>query len=141
MNKFTVTLAALRKANACYDGYNKVVRNLQGKPFTDADGELNAYLRLAHKAPISIRSILDSNGLDDALWALRCIENSERDKDIRLFGVWCARQVEHLMIDPRSVNALDVAERHAHGNATYNELAAARAAAGDAARAAAWAAA
>ena len=64
------------------------------------------------------------------------------DRDIRLFAVWCARQVQHLMTDPRSIAALDVAERHASNQATDDELAAARAAAwdaaGDAAGDAAW---
>ena len=60
------------------------------------------------------------------------------DKELRLFAVWCARQVQHLMSDTRSVAALDVAERHANGNATHAELAAARAAAQAAALAAAW---
>ena len=63
------------------------------------------------------------------------------ERELRLFAVWCARQVQHLMADPRSVDAIDVAERHANGNATDAELAAARAAAGAAARAAAGAAA
>ena len=87
--------------------------------------------------------ILQSNGLDDALWALRCLEGA--DREIRLFTVDCARQVQHLMTDPRSLAALDVAERFANGLATSEELDtawdAARAAARDAARAAAWAAA
>jgi hypothetical protein len=43
----------------------------------------------------------------------------------RLYAVWCARQVQHLMTDPRSLAALDIAERHAHGLATDGELAAA----------------
>ncbi len=59
------------------------------------------------------------------------------DRELRLFAVWCARQVQHLMSDPRSVDAIDVAERYADGKATDDELAAARAAAS----AAAWAAA
>jgi hypothetical protein len=49
-------------------------------------------------------------------------------RELRKFAVWCARQVQHLMTDPRSVAALDVAERHAEGLATDEELAAARAA-------------
>jgi len=56
------------------------------------------------------------------------------DRDLRLFAVWSARQVQHLMTDPRSVAALDVAERHANGEANNEELAAARAAAWDAVR-------
>ena len=58
------------------------------------------------------------------------------DRTLRLFAVWCARQVQHLMTDPRSVAALDAAERFANGEAAEDELAAA-----DAAAAAAWAAA
>lgn len=47
------------------------------------------------------------------------------DKTLRLFAVRCARQVQHLMKDQRSINALDVAEKYANGLATYEELAAA----------------
>ena len=50
------------------------------------------------------------------------------DRTLRLFAVWCARQVQHLMTDPRSVTALDVAERFANGAATADELRAADAA-------------
>lgn len=139
--KFTVTLACLRKAGACTSGYNMVVRALQGRALSDDDMERETYIRFAHKDPISIRAILDSNGIDDALWALRCIENADKDRDVRLFAVWCARQVEPLMDDQRSRDALDVAERHANGDASDDDLAAAwdaaRGAARDAARGAA----
>ncbi len=71
------------------------------------------------------------------------------DRELRLFAVWCARQVQHLLTDPRSINAIDVAERYANGEATDEELAAAwdaaiaaaRSAASAAARSADWAAA
>lgn len=58
------------------------------------------------------------------------------DRELHLFAVWSARQVQHLMTDPRSIAALDVAERYANGQATDKELAAARVAALDVARAA-----
>jgi len=61
------------------------------------------------------------------------------DRTLRLFAVWCARQVQHLMTDPRSVAAVDVAERFANGDATAEELKVARVAAA-AADDAAWAA-
>ena len=51
------------------------------------------------------------------------------NRELRLFAVWCARRVQHLLTDPRSINAIDVAERYANGEATDEELAAARAAA------------
>jgi len=58
------------------------------------------------------------------------------DRELRLFAVSAARRVQHLMSDPRSVAALDIAERHATGLATGEELAAAWDAARAAARAA-----
>jgi hypothetical protein len=119
------TLNAIRKHGPCEDGWKKLLTHL-GK--TKADDE-----------PLSIVTILDSNGLDDALWCLRAVEGC--DREIRLYAVWCARQVQHLMTDPRSLAALDVTERYAQGMAMDDELAAARAAARAAAGAAAWAAA
>ncbi len=43
-------------------------------------------------------------------------------KELRLFAVWSARKVQHLMTDDRSIKALDVAEAFANGNATQEEL-------------------
>ena len=119
------TLNAIREHQPCADGWAKLLRHL-GK--TKADHE-----------PVLIRTILDSNGLDDALWCLRAVTG--HDREIRLYAVWCARRVQHLMIDPRSIAALDVAERYANNLATEHDLEAARDAAGEAAGDAAWAAA
>ena len=114
------TLAAIREHSPCEEGWQKLLRHL-GK--TSADDE-----------PLPITTILDSNGLDDALWCLRAVKG--HDREIRLYAVWCARQVQHLMKDPRSIEALDVAERFANGEVTQEELDTARAAASAAARAA-----
>lgn len=111
------TLNKIRQHSPCADGWTKLLRHL-GK--TKADDE-----------PLSITTILDSNGIEDALWCLQAVEG--HDREIRLYAVWCARQVQHLMTDPRSLAALDVAERYAKGEATDDELAAAWAAAADAA--------
>ncbi len=119
------TLNQIRAKSPCRSGWEKLLAYL-GK--TKADDE-----------PISIATILDSNGLDDALWCLQAVKG--RDREIRLFGVWCARQVQHLMTDPRSIAALDVAERFANGEATQYELNAAASDAAWAASDAAWAAA
>ena len=127
------TLNKIREHSPCSDGWQKLLRHLNK---TQADDE-----------QLLIAVIFESNGLDDALWSLRTLP--EHNNLWRQYAVWCARQVQHLMTDPRSLAALDVAERHALGQATDDELAAAwaaardaaRAAARDAARAAAWAAA
>ena len=119
------TLNKIRAHSPCHSGWEKLLRNL-GK--TKADDE-----------PLALTTILESNGFDDALWCLRAVDGHERE--MRLFAVECARGVQHLMTDKRSLDALDVAERFANGLATQAELAAARAAAWDAAGDAAWAAA
>jgi len=75
---------------------------------------------------------------EDLMWVL-CRDDYMTDRDMRLFAVWCAREALKLVDTPdeRSINACNVAEKYANGEATDMELAAAWAAAG----AAAWAAA
>ena len=115
------TLNKIREHSPCTSGWEKLLTYL-GK--TKADDE-----------PLSLLTILDSNGIEDALWCLRAVEG--RDREIRLYAVWCVRQVQHLLTDKRSLDALDVAERYANGDATDAELTAAAEAA-RAAWAAAW---
>ena len=112
--KFMTTLNQIRECSPCADGWAELLGFL-GKTKADDD-------------PLSLLTILESNGLDDALWSARAVKG--HDRDFRLFAVWAARQVQHLMADPRSLNALDVAEQFANGLCDD----AARAAAGAAAR-------
>lgn len=123
MTILTTTLAQLRKHHSCVDGYNKLVRALKGEPFTSEDEERETHIRFQHEAEIPLEFILDSNGLDAALWALRASNCSERDA--RFLAVAFARDVEHLMPEA-SRPTLDVAERFANGQATVPELAKAR---------------
>ena len=115
------TLNKIRGHAPCVDGWKKLLKHL-GK--TQPDDE-----------PLSLLTILDSNGIDDTIWCFRAVEGYDKEK--RLFAVWCARQVQHLMADQRSIDALDVAERYANGLETDDELSAAWAAAWAAAGAAA----
>lgn len=118
------TLNKIRAHEPCESSWKNLLKNL-GK--TKADDE-----------PLALTTILESNGFDDALWCLSAVDGHERE--MRLFAVECARSVQHLMKDKRSIDAIDVAERFANGQATQQELDAARAAAGTAARDAAQAA-
>ena len=118
------TLNHTRKHNPCTNGWRKLLTYL-GK--TEADD-----------APLAYSTIIESNGLDDALWCLRA--EPQHSSIWRMFAVRCARRVQHLMTDERALQALDVAERHARGAATDSELTAARVATWYAARATAWAA-
>ena len=111
--KLHTTLNQIRSHNPCSNGWGKLLQHLRN---TQADDEL-----------LSFATILESNGFDDTLWCLRTVAGY--DREIRLYAVWCARQVEHL--DPSGVakKTNDVSERYAKGEATEDELEAARAAA------------
>lgn len=130
----TTTLAAIRTHDPCKSGWRKLLAHL-GK--TKADDE-----------PLPILTILESNGLDDALWSLRAVEGQDR-----LIRHLACDFAEHVLLplhereqlaqrpyDDRPRRAIEVARRYADQKATSEELSAARVAADDAARAAAWAA-
>ena len=121
-NPWVTTLNDIRSHSPCSEGWQKLLSSLNKKKSDDE--------------PVSFLEIVESNGIEDAIWCLRVVKG--RDKEIRLFAVWCARQVQHLVTDARSLNALDVAERFANGEATREELSEARAAARDAAWDVAW---
>ena len=78
-----VTLRKLRRANACVSGYNKLVYNLAGiEPPHYFETNL---VRYHYNKQIPLLYILESNGLTDAIWALRCFPKS--NKKIALFVI------------------------------------------------------
>ena len=122
--KSTTTLAAIRAASPCESGWKKLLAAL-GK--TKADSE-----------PLDLLTVLNSNGLDDALWVM-----SFAMPDARLarhFQAWCAEQVLHIFeaVRPDDRRVRDQIEMLRRDDATKAERDAARAAAW-AARDAAWA--
>lgn len=103
-----ITLNKIRKILLCADGWENILKS-------------HEHLGMDTRFPLS--NILDSNDLNDVL---RCfIEIPEYIEIPKRFAIWCARQVQHLVIDEHSVNALDVAERYLDGDATLEELKAA----------------
>lgn len=118
MFPLTTTLNRIKACNPCDDGWQA---GLQAAGKTEPDDE-----------PIGYEAILDAVGIEKALWC--CRAEKQHSNLWRRYAVWCTRQVQHLMTDERSIAALDVAERHANGEASDEELAAARDAAWDAAR-------
>ena len=99
------TLNKIREHDPCPDGWRKLLAGLNK---AEPDDELLPLVR-----------IIEINGLNDALWALR---TTDCDRESRLLSVAYARQIQHLMTDARSVAALDVADRFANGKATRKEL-------------------
>lgn len=116
------TLNRIRECRPCTDGWETLLKYL-GK--TKPDDE-----------PLSLLTILDSNGLDHALWCFRAVDGFEKEK--LLLGIGYAREVQHLM-PANSKKALEVFDRYANGLATQEEFKIARKAA-DAAWSAAWSA-
>jgi hypothetical protein len=74
----TTTLNEIREKSPCEEGWAKLLKHL-GK--NKADDE-----------PLHMLTILESNGLDDALWCLRA---KSLDRLSRHFQAWCAEQVLH----------------------------------------------
>ena len=65
------TLNKIRKHEPCQGGWNKPLLSSLGK--TKADDE-----------HVTLEHILESNGINDAIWALRAVDGY--DKAIRLFA-------------------------------------------------------
>lgn len=123
----TTTLNEIRAAGPCEDGWRKLLAHL-GKTKADDD-------------PLPLLTVLESNGLNDALW---CLQVPSLDRLSRHFRAWCAEQVLHLFEAERPGDAR-VREQIAmlrNDMASDQDRAAARdaawAAAQDAARDAAW---
>ena len=134
----TTNFNLLKQANACTGRYRHLARALGG---------IRAYGR---EAPITLLQVLDANGLDDALWALRAVPREQeavRDRFARLLACDYAEHILPIAWDPlyptdrRPWTACAVARRYACGGATTAELAAAARGAWEARAAAAWAAA
>jgi hypothetical protein len=116
----TTTLNRIRDAGPCREGWEKLLAHL-GK--TKADDE-----------PLQLMTVLDSNGLDDALWVLSYAMPD--DRLARHFQAWCAEQVLHIFEAerPTDTRVRDQIAMLRNDEATAAALAAARDAALAAAR-------
>lgn len=112
------TLNEIKKKSPCASGWKNIL-NALGKTKPDNDH-------------LSFKTIIESNGLNDAAWCLRAVTGY--DKEIRLYAVWCARKVEHLDTSGLAKKINDVSERVANNEASIETLSSARDTAWHAAR-------
>ena len=130
--KLTTTFDLLKKAGACEDGYKKLAKFLGG------------ITKYGRTTPINLLTILDANGVDDCLWALRATQQ-ECESLCRLMAADFAESVlpiferEHPE-DNRPRKAIEAARAFSRGEIGAAARDAAWGAARDAAWAAAWAA-
>ena len=106
MGQIMITLKQFKSHFLCQQSWRKLLAYL-GK--TKSDDE-----------PFPASVGLDACGIEDTLWASRYFP--EYDNLWRLYAIWCAKQVAHLLTDKRSKRALVIAERFALGRATTAEL-------------------
>ncbi|HVC49977.1 MAG TPA: hypothetical protein VND43_07455 [Burkholderiales bacterium] len=102
----TTTLNRIKEYSPCHEGWKELL------------GFLNK--NKADNDPLGFDVILESNGLTDAVWCLQAEPNNI--KEYRLFGIACARDVQHLMVDERSIKAIDAVEMYAMGEINADEL-------------------
>lgn len=100
----TITLNKIRAHQPCSKGWAILLRYFSRDPTGKVQGEYE---------PISIATIVKSNGLDAALWVLK--KEGLHGKQMRLFAVWCARRVEHLLVDALSLECINAGEDIANG--------------------------
>ena len=136
------TFQLLKLAGAC--GQHRG----SGRGYSKLAVSLGGVSKYGKHTPIPLTYVLESNGLDDALWTLKATlpeEEAERDKLARLLACDYAEGEDGLVLksyedeypgDLRVRRCIETARRFAVGMATQEELAAARNAARASARAA-----
>ena len=118
-----VTLKAIRAHTPCAPSWKKLLVSLNKTKADDTE--------------VGLEYILDLLGLDDALWALRALPES--DDAVRLLVCDLVAPAMKYSDDPRPAEAVRIAREYASGNASLGELDTARYAARASARYAAWA--
>ena len=112
MKKQTISYKEIMGFNPCYDPVEIGMPKNYEASIVDFIGEYR--IKVAEK--------------NDIVWVL-VRKKYLSGKELRLFATCCARQVQHLMKDSRSIKALDVAEKYANGEASKADLTEANAAA------------
>jgi len=119
MTPITTTLAAIREHSPCEDGREKLLKYL-GRIFADNE-------------PFSLAVVLDSNGFDDAIWCLRALGQEHHRMIVALACDFAERALPMVPADEdRPRLAIETTRRWLRGEATLDEVHAARDASGHA---------
>jgi hypothetical protein len=121
MNKMKLTLNRIKEKHPCTSGWKILMKSLNK---TEADND-----------EFDLMDVLKSNGIEDAIWCLRCFDYL----DYCLFLADVAESVLHIYErdndNPAPRNAVAAIREYKLGNITKNDLKNAYAAAADAAAA------
>ena len=127
------TLELCKKHGACESGYKKLAKAVGG------------VTKYGKSTPIALTTVLESNGIEDCLWAFRATPNDQHDRVMliaKTFAIDCAEQClaeyeKKYPSDTRPRDAIIAARAYLVGSITKEKLDAARSAAWSAARSAA----
>jgi hypothetical protein len=112
MNAITVTLAEIKQAQPCISGWRKVL-GANGGPESDY-----------YRKQISVSSIIDSNGLQDAFWVVVECARIAKDHSMlwRKFSWWMVSQLITDDTDEDLKYCLEVIERYCNLQSYKKEL-------------------
>ncbi|MCC5848519.1 MAG: hypothetical protein JJU29_10515 [Verrucomicrobia bacterium] len=99
------TLNEIRRHSPCYSSWVNLLKHL-GK--TKPDG-----------TPLSLLTILESNGFQDTLWCLRAVKG--HDRTIKRYLLWCADRLRDLA-DTETIEILDRTIDFVDGRASPPDL-------------------
>jgi len=118
--KLTTTLHKIKEAHVCADGYRKLAKHLGGCESYGMDTEIN------------LLTVLESNGVQDMIWCLRCTVEDSKLTASQLaieFAAECLPIFEQRYPnDFRPRGAIDAARGYMAGAVTLDELKKARSA-------------
>ena len=102
------TLADIRNASPCHDGWRKLLKHV---------GDMD------HAAPLPFTTILESNGLDDALWCLKALP-SEWEGEARELACRLAETALPFVSEgeDRPRKAIETARAYIQGSASRDDL-------------------
>ena len=115
-----------------YTSLNEILKHGPCGKHSDGVSGFSRLLKFLNKdkgddEPLSFTTILESNGISDAIWCLRTLPGY--DLKVMEFKLKCARRVEYLDKSGKTKECLDIVARFIAGDATRDDL---RAAADDA---------
>ncbi|MGL6228587.1 MAG: hypothetical protein ACRC3J_05160 [Culicoidibacterales bacterium] len=112
-----LTLNDIRKHNPCISGFNKLVCSLLG--IDEIENSFD-YIETDYAESFSLECILDSNGINDAIWSIRCLSREDSHK-FKRFMVDIIRLIG-ADLNTKQKDALKYADMFIDGTVLYNQL-------------------
>ena len=114
-----LTLDDIRKYNPCVTGYNTLVYALHGKVYNQSKNLYHERTELQYDEEFGLEFIIESNGIKDAIWAMRCLPAYE--KTFKHFMIDVVR-LQRNKLSESQLQMLDDADLFIDGKKLYNHM-------------------